>query len=135
VITLGNTTTKRLKIMIIEDEEDILILYNDYLISKGHQVINKYLSADSIITDIEKETPDVYLIDYRLPGNKNGIDVAIEILSRYPSAFIVFITAFELLDREITKHSIFYDKNIDVLIKPIKLNEIEKSMLDLVNKN
>jgi DNA-binding NtrC family response regulator len=129
------TTNKRLKIMIIEDEEDILILYNDYLSSKGHQVLNQYLNADSIITDIQKETPDVYLIDYRLPGNKDGIDVAIEILNRYPSASIVFITAFELLDREIAKHPIFYDKNIDVLLKPIKLNEIEKSMLDLVNKN
>jgi len=29
---MGNTIKKRLKIMIIEDEEDILILYNDYLI-------------------------------------------------------------------------------------------------------
>lgn len=120
--------------MIIEDEEDILILYNDYLSSKGHQVINKCLSADRILTDIEKEPPDVYLIDYRLPGNKNGIDVAIQILSRYPSASIVFITAFELLDREISKHGIFYDKNIDVLIKPVKLNDIENSILNLVNK-
>ena len=117
--------------MIIEDEEDILILYNDYLVSKGHQVINKLLSPDSIKVGIEKETPDVYLIDYRLPSNKNGIDVAIEILSRYPSASIVFITAFELLYREITKHPIFYDKNIDVLIKPVKLNDIENSILNL----
>jgi hypothetical protein len=31
---MGNTIKKRLKIMIIEDEEDILILYNDYLILK-----------------------------------------------------------------------------------------------------
>ena len=120
--------------MIIEDEEDILILYNDYLSSRAHQVVNKYPSADTILTDIEKEPPDVYLIDYRLPENKNGIDVAIEILSMYPSASIVFITAFELLDREISKHGIFYDKNIDVLIKPVKLNDIENSILNLVNK-
>ena len=93
---MRETTKEGIKIMIIEDEEDILILYNDYLSSKGHQVVNRYLNADSIITDIEKETPDVYLIDYRLPGNKNGIDVAIEILNKYPSSPILFITAFEL---------------------------------------
>jgi DNA-binding NtrC family response regulator len=132
---MEETTKDRLKIMIIEDEEDILILYNDYLSSKGHQVINRYLNADSIMSDIEKDTPDIYLIDYRLLGNKNGIDAAIEILNKFPSAPKVFITAFELLDREISKHPIFYDKNIDVLLKPVKLNEIENSMLNLLNKN
>jgi DNA-binding NtrC family response regulator len=126
---MEETTKDRLKIMIIEDEEDILILYNDYLSSKGHQVINRYLNADSIMSDIEKDTPDIYLIDYRLLGNKNGIDAAIEILNKFPSSPIVFITAFELLDREISNHPIFYDKNIDVLLKPVKLNEIENSML------
>ena len=132
---MEETTKDRLKIMIIEDEEDILILYNDYLSSKGHQVINRYLNADSIMSDIEKDTPDIYLIDYRLLGNKNGIDAAIEILNKFPSSPIVFITAFELLDREISKHPIFYDKNIDVLLKPVKLNEIENSILNLLNKN
>lgn len=132
---MEETTRDRLKIMIIEDEEDILILYNDYLSSKGHQVINRYLNADSIMSDIEKDTPDIYLIDYRLLGNKNGIDTAIEILNKFPSSPIVFITAFELLDREISNHPIFYDKNIDVLLKPVKLNEIENSMLNLLNKN
>ena len=50
---------KKLKIMIVEYEGDILILYKDCLTSKGHQVVNKYLSADCIMTDTEKESPDV----------------------------------------------------------------------------
>lgn len=50
---------------------------------------------DTIITDIQKEAADIYLIDYRLPGNKNGIDVAIEILNKFPKASILFITAHE----------------------------------------
>ena len=39
--------------MIIEDEEDILTLYNDYLISRGNQVVIKSESGDSIMTEIE----------------------------------------------------------------------------------
>jgi FixJ family two-component response regulator len=57
VITMRELTKKRLKIMILEDEEDILTLYNDYLSSKGHQVVNKYKSTNNILYDIEKETP------------------------------------------------------------------------------
>jgi DNA-binding NtrC family response regulator len=131
---MGNTTKKKLKIMILEDEEDILTLYNDYLSSKGHQVVNRYLSPDSIMNAFQKETPDVYLIDYRLPGNKNGIDVAMEILNKFPSAPILFITAYEPLYRKVSKNPIFYDKNIEILLKPAKLDQIENSMLNLVNK-
>ena len=120
--------------MIIEHEEDILTLFNDYLSLKGHPVVSKYLSADSIMSDIEKEMPDVYLIDYRLPGNKNGIDVATEILSKFPKAPILFITAHELLCSEISKLSEFHDKNVEVLTKPVKLYRMETAMLNLVNK-
>jgi DNA-binding NtrC family response regulator len=134
-IHMDKPTSKRLKIMIIEDEEDILTLYNDYLISRGHQVVIKSESGDSIMTEIERETPDVYLIDYRLLSNTNGIDVAIEILNKVPSAAIVFITAYEPLSREIPKHPMLYEKKIEVLLKPVKLNKIENSMLELVNKN
>jgi len=128
-------TKRSLKIMIIEDEEDILTLYNDYLSSQGHQVINRYVSADSIMNDIERDTPDVYLIDYRLPGNKNGIDVAIEILNKYPSASIVFITADEQLHRKISNNPVFFGKNTDVLLKPVRLDQIQRSVLDLSNKS
>jgi DNA-binding response OmpR family regulator len=62
--------------VIIEDEEDILTLYRDYLSSRGHKVLNAYLKANNILEDIDKECPDIFLIDYRLPDNKNGIDIA-----------------------------------------------------------
>ena len=135
VIIIGEQNKQRLKIMIVDDEEDILALYSDYLSSKGHRILHAYVNAENILQDIDIECPDVYIIDYRLLGNMNGIEVAIEILKKFPPACIIFITAFELLEKEISKHDIFYDKNINVLIKPVKLDEIEKSMLNLINKS
>ena len=64
----------------------------------------------------------------------NGIEIAVEILNKFPSACIIFLTAFVLLDREISKHDIFYDKNIDVLLKPVKLIEIQNSLINLLSK-
>jgi len=120
--------------MVVEDEEDILILYKDYLLSKGHEVIASYFGGEDMIKELDKVNPDVYLIDYRLPGNKNGIDVAIEILNKWLSAPILFITAHENLHKEISKNPIFYGKNIQVLVKPVKLDKIESAMLSLVDK-
>ena len=120
--------------MILDDEEDILTLYHDYLSRKGHRIIRTYVNADTILQDIDIDPPDVYIIDYRLLGNMNGIEVAIEILKKFPSACIIFITAIELLDQEISKHDIFSDKNIDVLLKPVKLNRIQESLLTLLSR-
>ena len=128
------TKTETYTIMILDDEEDILKLYGDFLTSKGHRVIKTYVNADTILDDIEIESPDVYLIDYRLLGNMNGVEVAIEILKKFPAAFIIFITAFELVRQEILKRDIFSGKNIDVLIKPVKLNDIQNSLISLINK-
>ena len=120
--------------MLLDDEEDILKLYSDYLSRMGHRVLKAYVNADTILDDIDIEFPDIYIIDYRLLGNMNGVEVAVEILNKFPSACIIFITAFELLRKEISKRDIFYDKNIDVLIKPVKLSQIQNSLINLLSK-
>jgi DNA-binding NtrC family response regulator len=126
---------RKLKIMIIEDEEDILILYKDFLSGKGHDVTTMYLDGDVIIEEIDKAKSDLYLIDYRLPGNKNGVDIATQILDKFPLAPILFITAHENLHKEISKNPIFGGKNIEVLLKPVKLDKIESTIITLMNRN
>lgn len=122
----------KLKIMVVNDEEDILDLYTDYFSKRGHEVLKTYLMAENVMGDIERERPNMYLIDHRLAGTKNGIDLATEILDKYPSAPILFVTANEYLEFELAKHPIFEGKNLRVLIKPAKLQVIENYMLDLI---
>ena len=129
------TNAKTYTIMILDDEEDILNLYSDYLSGMGHKVIRTYVNADTILEDINIEPPDVYIIDYRLLGNMNGIEVAIEILNKFPSACIIFITAFEFVKKEISRRNIFQDKNIDVLIKPVKLDAIQNTIINLISRS
>jgi DNA-binding NtrC family response regulator len=126
---------KKLKVMIVEDEEDILILYKDFLSGKGHDVTTIYLDGDVMIEKIDEAKCEIYLIDYRLPGNKNGIDIAIQILDKFPSAPILFITAYENLHKEISKNPNFHGKNVDILLKPVKLDKIESTMVSLMNRN
>jgi len=51
----------------------------------------------------------------------------------YPSAPILFITADYRQPEEIEKIPTFRNKKVEVLIKPVKLEEIEHSILKLVN--
>lgn len=43
--------------MILDDEEDILTLYHDYLSRKGHRIIRTYVNADTILQDIDIDPP------------------------------------------------------------------------------
>lgn len=70
---------RSLKILVVEDEEDILILYNDFLSHRGHKVARKCPNIESIISYLEVETLDIFIIDYVLDGKKNGIEVAANI--------------------------------------------------------
>jgi DNA-binding NtrC family response regulator len=125
---------KQLNIMIIEDEQDILLLYKDYLLSRGHKIVATSTTANEILSDYDRIQPDVAIIDYKLPNNKNGIDAAIQILDKYPSAAILIVTAYETVKKEIAKRSLFDNKLVEVLIKPLRLAQLETSIVDIVNK-
>jgi DNA-binding response OmpR family regulator len=131
---LSEQPNGKLKIMVVNDEEDILRLYSDYFSKRGHQVLKTYLTADNVIDDIERETPNMYVIDHKLPGTKNGLDLAAEILLKYPLAPILFVTANQYLESELLKHRIFDGKKIKVLLKPARLQQIENYILDLTRE-
>jgi CheY-like chemotaxis protein len=128
------TTPEKLKIMIIQGDQDNLSLYSDYLSKRGYHVIARYTKGDNVLSDIEKEPPDVFLLNSRLPGNKSGTEVATEILDVYPSAPILFITADYGQPVEVKKHPKLHGKKIEVLLKPVKLAQIENTIINLVNK-
>jgi DNA-binding NtrC family response regulator len=131
---MGNHKKRKLKVLIIEDEQDLLALFRDYLSGQGHEVVSCYLNANNILRDFEKNKPDICLIDYALPGDKNGIDAAIEIISKYPSMPILFITGHESKREDLLKHPVLQDKNVEILVKPVKLLQLEFAVLDIVSK-
>ncbi|CAN5498759.1 hypothetical protein BH18THE1_BH18THE1_10070 [soil metagenome] len=132
---MSNLGKKKLKVMIIEDDEDLLCLYRDYLLSQGHDIVSCCLSANNIMVDFEKFRPDVCLMDYRISGRTNGIDAAMEILAKYPSAPIIFLTAYGPLNEELVKFPKLRQKNVQVIFKPVRLSDMENAMVKLVEEN
>ena len=119
--------------MIVEDEEDILNLYRDYLSNRGHDVVSCSEDTNNIITNFEKCKPDICLMDHMVGGRGVGIDAAAQILEKSPSTPILFITAYESMKSELPRHHEFDDRNVQVLMKPARLSELEEYMLNMVN--
>ncbi|MDF2737829.1 MAG: cheY [Nitrososphaeraceae archaeon] len=125
---------KNIKIMIIEDELDILLLYKDYLNNKGFSVLATSTTANEALKDYENFYPNLIILDYNLPGKTNGLEASRQILKKYPNVPIIIVTAFDTVKTELSQDQFFTDKNIILLLKPIKLNILESNVRNLLIK-
>lgn len=74
-------------ILIVDDDELLSGLLQDYLEADGHEVSCCYNGHDAILLSKELNF-DVILADYHIPG-LNGAEVAATIRSRFANSFIV----------------------------------------------
>ena len=101
-LRMGKKEKRQLSIMIIEDEQDILLLYKDYLMSRGHKVLATSTTANEIMSDYDRIKPDIAIID--------------------------------TVKKEIANNSFFDNKRVEILIKPLRLSQLESSIINMVNK-
>ena len=125
---------ENIKIMMIEDDLDILLLYKDYLINKGFSVSATSTTANEALKDYENFYPNLIILDYNLPGKTNGLEASRQILKKYPNVPIIIVTAFDTVKTELSQDQFFTDKNIILLLKPIKLNILESNVRNLLIK-
>ncbi|MCB0685706.1 MAG: response regulator [Saprospiraceae bacterium] len=82
-----------LKILVVEDEMIIGAEISMYLEQIGHEVIGLLPRAEDVIPFIESNKPQLVLLDIRLKGTLDGIDIAGKIKSLYDDIPIIFLTA------------------------------------------
>ncbi|MGE3608265.1 MAG: response regulator [Bacteriovoracaceae bacterium] len=100
-----------LKVYFLDDEVDILEIFEDTYASENVQ-IRTFSDPQQAINEIKINRPDLLFIDYRLP-NTNGDEVALQLDDSIPK---VLISA----DYNLTPKAKF----VACLIKPYKKNDI-----------
>lgn len=70
---------KKLKIYIVEDEPLIAATIETALKKQGFNVVGDGYDYTGAIEDIEKLRPDLVLLDIQLEGEKDGVDLAIQL--------------------------------------------------------
>ncbi len=80
------------KILVVDDEENIRLLYRDELTEEGYKV---ELAADGLdaLAKIETFRPDLVTLDVKMPGI-DGIEVLRRIRQKNRSLPVVLLTAF-----------------------------------------
>jgi DNA-binding response OmpR family regulator len=80
------------KVLIIDDEKHIRVLYSEVLQEEGYEVA---VAADGkdIIERLEREKPDVIVLDIKMV-DINGLDVLQEIRNKYYNLPVILCSAY-----------------------------------------
>jgi len=84
-------TASGARLLVVDDDPDMLRLLSMRLNSAGYQV-TAVSSAESALTQLEIEHPQLVLSDVRLPG-RDGLQLFDEIRKRHPSLPVILLTA------------------------------------------
>lgn len=109
------------KILIVEDEPDILSLLSDHLAEEGYTTLTATTGTDAIV-QAKKEQPDLILLDVMMPG-MSGFDVC-NILQDLPETRdtpIIFLTAVADMSRKVMGLRL---GATDYVTKPFDLREL-----------
>lgn len=118
-----------MKIMIIDDDEDILNLFRDFLSKEGYDVVT-YLEPLKALKEIE-DSPTRYsliITDIRMPGI-SGIELIKRVSSINADIKVVLMSAFEINGdelKELTYH--------EHLKKPIHMHALARTLKEILKK-
>ena len=112
------------RILIVDDEHDIVDLLEDLLLQKGYDIAKAYTQAEAQ-EQIEKFNPAIMLLDIKLPDG-DGVKFLKEIKPKYQKLDVIMITG--LADKEIALEALKYGA-ADYITKPIDLNYLTNSVL------
>jgi len=123
------TKTNIPKILVVDDDPDIVSLLSIQLKKKGYQVIEAQNGAEALVL-VQKEKPDLIILDVMMP-EKNGWEVAREVRRDpgFSSTKILMLTGIGDHLNELT--SPLYGAS-DYLNKPFHVEHLERKVAELV---
>jgi two-component system, LytTR family, response regulator len=117
-----------LKAILVDDEQIALDFLENLLIKTSELQIVAKLTNPLLVKDTVKKTKsDIVFLDINMP-QVNGLELAEQILEINPDIHIVFVTAYD-------EYAInaFEINALDYLLKPIRIDRLQKTMERLKN--
>jgi len=117
------------KLLIIDDEIDLLKMLGKHLKEQGYDVTTRNTGRKGL-NAVRKEPYDLVLIDIRMPG-MDGIDTARQIERVQYKAKFLIITGYAITEELTTL--LEQDKRVKgYLLKPFDLNELLAMMKEVI---
>ncbi|HDL89510.1 MAG TPA: response regulator [Thermodesulforhabdus norvegica] len=109
------------KILVVDDEEHIRMLYAEELTDVGYEVV----TADSgykLLERIEEEKPDLVILDIKLV-DYNGLDLLQDIRAKFYDLPVILSTAYDTFKEDTKSLAADY-----YVVKSFDLTELKKKI-------
>ncbi|KXS55910.1 MAG: two-component system response regulator [Candidatus Adiutrix intracellularis] len=114
------------KILIVDDEAHIRLLYSEELTEEGYEVITAE-DGLNLLERIEIERPNLVILDIKMV-NYNGLDLLQDIRNKFYDLPVILCSAYDTFKDDIK--SIAADQYV---IKSFDLTELKSKISDLLN--
>jgi DNA-binding NtrC family response regulator len=133
-VNVSKTSNIPPRIMVVDDERDILSIVKRGLESKNRFQVETFIDAESALESLKENSVEYYdlvLTDIRMP-KINGFELYRRIKESNPHMKIVFITAFEINKDEFSKVIPSVDV-IDFISKPVSMSTLITKLNSILN--
>ncbi|MBW2059687.1 MAG: response regulator [Deltaproteobacteria bacterium] len=109
------------KVLIVDDEESIRLLYSEELTGDGYEVA---LAEDGhqLVERIEKEKPDVVILDIKM-AEYNGLDLLQTIRERFYDLPVILCSAYSMFKGDLKSIAADY-----YVVKSSDLSELKRKI-------
>ena len=111
-----------MKILIVDDEQLARARLRSLLDELSHEVVAEAANGYEALQKVEQYTPDVVLMDIRMPG-MDGLQAATKLMHLEFAPAIIFTTAYDeyALDA-------FKSQAVNYLLKPIRIRDLDAAL-------
>ncbi|MFP4443340.1 MAG: response regulator, partial [Spirochaetia bacterium] len=113
------------RILIVEDEHIVALDIKMLLLKYGYEVAGIYSDAESALAALEKNLPELVLMDIKLQGEMDGIEATQQIKNKYDIP-VILLTAFA---DEATLQRAKITEPFAYLIKPFEDRELRTQIV------
>lgn len=128
---ISETFSQKYKILIVEDERNLMTMVNDYLSSLGHEVIMAE-NADQAI-GLLQQNPDIQILftDVVMPGKLNGIELGETAKKLIPNIKTMFASGYA---RAVLSENYELPSGTILLNKPYRMIELSEKIHELLKQ-
>jgi DNA-binding response OmpR family regulator len=110
------------KVLVVDDEKHIRMLYQEELESEGY-VVSTSDGEEPILTTLDREKPAVVVLDIKLGPNRSGLDLLQEIRGKDQAIPVILSTAYDSFQHDLKSIAAdFY------VVKSVDLSELKSKV-------
>ena len=113
------------RVVIVEDDFLVTEYLRQVCEDVGAPVVGNAMDADTALDLIDELRPEFVLMDVRLPGARDGVDLAHAVYERHPWIRVIFVTGS---NEPLTIRRINADHPYRILIKPINPEDLGEAL-------